>query len=375
MAVAEGVPLLMRLVSASVSVSYRAAKIARDVLISGDLGIVEKSGKNDLQTQADRSVQRCIVASLHKQFPNIPIFGEEELAPTTKIPDEFIELKLDEEVLRHKCPDNLKDIKNEEIVIWVDPLDGTKEFTEGFLDHVTVLIGIAVRGVATAGIINQPFCNYEAKPKYGESRCIWGVLGLGSFGFERNTHLEGNIITTTRSHSDYTITKTVQACEPTEVLRVGGAGHKVLLLIEKKAHAYVFASIGCKKWDTCAPEAILHSLGGNLTDIHGKPIPYHANVVHKNTGGVLATVENHDWYVNQIRDKVDAETLSKFETVKLAPPTLESQLSQKTLNIGSNASNATPAGDSTNGKASGSASSEELRMSRKRPFEDSDSKL
>ncbi|WAR19537.1 BPNT1-like protein [Mya arenaria] len=296
MAVAEGVPLLMRLVSASVSVSYRAAKIARDVLISGDLGIVEKSGKNDLQTQADRSVQRCIVASLHKQFPNIPIFGEEELAPTTKIPDEFIELKLDEEVLRHKyC-------------------------YLGFLDHVTVLIGIAVRGVATAGIINQPFCNYEAKPKYGESRCIWGVLGL------------------------------VQACEPTEVLRVGGAGHKVLLLIEKKAHAYVFASIGCKKWDTCAPEAILHSLGGNLTDIHGKPIPYHANVVHKNTGGVLATVENHDWYVNQIRDKVDAETLSKFETVKLAPPTLESQLSQKTLNIGSNASNATPAGDSTNGK-------------------------
>ena len=49
----------------------------------------------------------------------------------------------------------------------------------------------------------------------------------GSFGFHRNENLEGNIITTTRSHSDYTITKTVQACEPTEVLRVGGAGHKV----------------------------------------------------------------------------------------------------------------------------------------------------
>jgi len=44
MSVAEGVPLLMRLVSASVSVSYRAAKIARDVLIKGDLGIVDKVG-------------------------------------------------------------------------------------------------------------------------------------------------------------------------------------------------------------------------------------------------------------------------------------------------------------------------------------------
>ena len=42
MAVAEGVPLLMRLVSSSVAVSYRAAKIAKDVLSKGDLGIVEK---------------------------------------------------------------------------------------------------------------------------------------------------------------------------------------------------------------------------------------------------------------------------------------------------------------------------------------------
>ena len=53
--------------------------------------------------------------------------------------------------------------------------------------------------------------------------------------------------------------------KPTEVLKVGGSGHKVLLLIEGKAHAYVFPSPGCKKWDTCAPEAILHALGGKVS--------------------------------------------------------------------------------------------------------------
>ena len=47
--------------------------------------------------------------------------------------------------------------------MWVDPLDGTKEYTEGFLDHVTVLIGIAVGKRAVAGVINQPFFNYENK--------------------------------------------------------------------------------------------------------------------------------------------------------------------------------------------------------------------
>ena len=34
-------------------------------------------GKNDLQTEADRSAQRCIVASLTQQFPKIHVIGEE----------------------------------------------------------------------------------------------------------------------------------------------------------------------------------------------------------------------------------------------------------------------------------------------------------
>ena len=50
-----------------------------------------------------------------------------------------------------------------QFTVWVDPLDGTKEYTEGFLDHVTVLIGIAVGKRAVAGVINQPFFNYENK--------------------------------------------------------------------------------------------------------------------------------------------------------------------------------------------------------------------
>lgn len=37
---------------------------------------------------------------------------------------------------------------------------------------------------------------------------------------------------------------------------------QIIQLVEGKASAYVFASPGCKKWDTCAPEAILHAVGG-----------------------------------------------------------------------------------------------------------------
>ena len=55
-------------------------------------------------------------------------------------------------------------------------------------------------------------------------------------------------------------------------LSLGGAGNKVLRVIEGDAHAYVFASPGTKKWDTCAPEAILVAMGGALT---GKSPSFH----------------------------------------------------------------------------------------------------
>lgn len=67
-----------------------------------------------------------------------------------------------------------------------------------------------------------------------------------------------------------------------------------MLLLEGKAHAYVFASPGCKKWDTCGPEAILEAAGGQLTDIHGRHYSYATDVSHPNKQGVFATAPNTD---------------------------------------------------------------------------------
>lgn len=80
------------------------------------------------------------------------------------------------------------------------------------------------------------------------------------------------------------------------------------MLIEGEAHAYVFASPGCKKWDTCAPEAVLRAMGGRLTDIHGNDFKYHPDVVAQNTGGVLATAfaDDHEWYLSRMPAEVKA---------------------------------------------------------------------
>ncbi|KAA0708869.1 3'(2'),5'-bisphosphate nucleotidase 1 [Triplophysa tibetana] len=299
--------VLMRLVATAHAVAEKAGSIVRKVLYSGELGIVEKTGPNDLQTLADRLVQKSICASLSKRFPKVTIIGEEDL-PAESVEDDLIETGQNSGVLQKPCPNQYTNLKEEELVVWVDPLDGTKEYSEGLLDHVTVLIGIAYGGTAIAGVINQPFFNYQIEAGATLGRTLWGVIGLGAFGFQLQEVPDGKrIITTTRSHSNKLVTSAVQAMDPHEVIKVGGAGNKIIQLVEGKASAYVFASPGCKKWDTCAPEAILHAVGGKLTDMHGKGYRYDADVKHMNSAGVLATLRDHQYYLSRVPENVRQE--------------------------------------------------------------------
>ncbi|XP_074540893.1 3'(2'),5'-bisphosphate nucleotidase 1 isoform X1 [Halichoeres trimaculatus] len=324
--------VVMRLVASAYCVAEKAGSIVRKVLHSGELGIVEKTGANDLQTLADRLAQQSICASLSRRFPKITIIGEEEL-PAEEVKEDLIENGQSAEILQKTCPAEYSSLKEEELVVWVDPLDGTKEYTEAstylrhqtgaqilhkgldasqvqstalwLLDNVTVLIGIAYGGQAIAGVINQPFYNYQLGAGATLGRTMWGMPGLGAFGFQlQEVPGDRRIVTTTRSHSNKLVTDCVDAMEPHEVIRVGGAGNKIIQLVEGKASAYVFASPGCKKWDTCAPEAILRTVGGKLTDMHGNAYCYNADVKHMNSAGVLATLRNHEYYISRVPQSV-----------------------------------------------------------------------
>ncbi|KXJ78885.1 hypothetical protein RP20_CCG003195 [Aedes albopictus] len=284
-AAAAAAPLMMRIVASSIQIAGRAGRIIRDVMAKGDLGIVEK-GKDDLQTEADRSAQRCIMASLARLFPNVTIIGEEGKS-------------------------DLK-VKESDLVIWVDPLDGTSEYTQGFLERVTVLIGISVNDRAVGGVIHQPYFKTD---NGSLGRTIWGVKGIGAGGFNPvKPPSDRFIVTTTRSHSNALVQSALDALSPDEVLRVGGAGYKVLQLLEGNAHAYVFASAGCKKWDTCAPEAVLEAQGGMLTDILGRHYAYGKDVSFPNACGVLGTASgiSHQDILGKLPDAVK-EAMNKTQ--------------------------------------------------------------
>ncbi|XP_050353961.1 3'(2'),5'-bisphosphate nucleotidase 1 isoform X2 [Nymphalis io] len=306
------VPLIVRLLASSVSVAGRAGKIVRDVMSKGELGIVEKA-KDDYQTEADRSAQRCIIASLTAQYPKINIIGEEDNPDNEgDVCSDWLTIDADKEVLCLECPSELKGVKEEDIVVWVDPLDGTSEYTQGFLEHVTVLIGISVNEKPVAGVIHQPYYKSAGSEKK-TGRTIWGLQEVGVGGFTPVPPPNSLIITTTRSHSNPVVEKALQVMNASQILRVGGAGFKVLQLLEGKASVYVFASPGCKKWDTCAPEAILSAAGGKLTDILGHNYKYGASVSRPNKTGVLAAVNTdlHTYALNRIPQELKDKLANK----------------------------------------------------------------
>jgi len=303
--------LITKLVASSVTISRLAcARIVETV--GTDLQRITKEDKSDLQTKADRISQQIIVNSLKRKFgPQLTVIGEEDGLINDNFTDE-IEPGHDALVLVEdsNCPEELKKVDIKDVTIWVDPLDGTSEFAEGLLDHVTVLIGIAVGSSPVAGVIAQPFFGFNKlseniNSEYG--RTIWAIKGMGVHGIQATAAPpDQRIITTTRSHSSKLITDTIEAMKPDTVLRVGGAGHKVMLLMEGKAHAYVFASKGCKKWDTCAPEAVLTVLGGKLTDVFNDSLIYSKEVEKPNCRGILATAPgvDHQWFVDRIPESV-----------------------------------------------------------------------
>ncbi|KAJ1369927.1 hypothetical protein KIN20_031537 [Parelaphostrongylus tenuis] len=191
------------------------------------------------------------------------------------------------------------------VVVWVDPLDGTSEVALAvknkdfaLLEQITVLIGIARRGRPIAGVIHQPFHK-------NTGRTIWAIQGCGVHGIVPARAQQQRVVVTTRSHLNQSVIDALNALKEKGLVdaveKFGGAGYKVIKVLEGSA-AYVFASSGCKKWDTCAVEAVLNAAGGQLTDISGRYLCYDPTVQRNNTGGVLASASwvNHQDYIRSI---------------------------------------------------------------------------
>ena len=100
------------------------------------------------------------------------------------------------------------------------------------LDHVTVLIGVAHKNRPVGGVIHQPYYNYNSPDQANNlGRTMWGIPGAGAGGFKPIPPPEGKrVIATTRSHMNNLVLQSLEALKPDEVMKIGGAGFKVIIL-------------------------------------------------------------------------------------------------------------------------------------------------
>jgi len=195
------------------------------------------------------------------------------------------------------------------LTVFVDPLDGTREFVEGRLPNVQTLIGVTYKGTPLMGAVGLPFPTTNDN---NSTEVLFGLVGkgIGKVCTKKNTNTlsevndiinyvvprmgqyqNGDEITVSSGDSA-SVRSAVDLAEKIfhgGITRqvVGATGNKLLKIAEGTTTLSLLHT-KTSLWDTAAPTAILSSLGGKVTDYFGEPLIYNTKELG-NKMGVVAS--------------------------------------------------------------------------------------
>ena len=138
----------------------------------------------------------------------------------------------------------------------IDPLDGTREFVDGF-DDFTVNVALVERGRPVLGVVHAP-----------ASSTSWaGVVGQGAWRWQTQARREIRVaprwpprVLASRAHLD-AVTRDWIAAIPNARLERCGSSVKFCRIAEGRADLYPRFAPTCE-WDTAAGQAVLEAAGG-----------------------------------------------------------------------------------------------------------------
>jgi 3'(2'), 5'-bisphosphate nucleotidase len=231
---------------------------------------VESKSDDSPLTAADKASHDVITAGLKELTPSIPVLSEESAA-------------------------HIHDYAQRQpwTRFWlVDPLDGTKEFIKRN-GEFTVNIAL-VEG-------HEPVLGVVAAPALGV--VYYGARGLGGWKQRDGGEPEAlrpavparevPVIVGSRSHRDTSLDGLLERIGPHE-LRPMGSSLKFCLVAEGTADFY--PRFGpTSEWDTAAAQAILESVGGHVTDVHGEPLRYNARPTLLNPNFIAFADPGREW--------------------------------------------------------------------------------
>ncbi len=194
--------------------------------------VANKTDPRELKDQGDRDSQRLLARLLREHRPNDAVLSEEA-------PDDPARLDADR--------------------VWIiDPLDGTREFSEG-RDDWAVHVALWSGGDLTAGAVALPalgrvLTTLDPPP-------TWEHPSLIRLAVSR-----------TRATP---LVETLANDLAADMVPMGSAGYKVAAIVRGEVDAYVHAG-GQYEWDSAAPVAVARAAGLFASRIDGSPLRYNA---------------------------------------------------------------------------------------------------
>jgi len=297
----DGVIQLRQLLTVAIAAAKQGGLEVKAVRDEADLGESSKGktleGANDPKTNGDMRSHIRIMYGIKKAFPDLNIISEEHdetEVDLANIPD--LSHKVNAEVTDHVKVEG--SVPLDDVAVWIDPLDATQEYTEKLLNFVTTMVCVAVAGKPVLGVIHKPFSDETAWAWAGDVNVVSPSLKVGKEG---SSDLTTARIIVSRSHAGE-VNSTARSAlgAGIKVTPAGGAGFKTWEVVVGNQDAYVHTT-RIKKWDICAGDAILRAVGGKLTNLQGNLIDYAKAEEAVNDGGLLATMYNHEKFLDKLR--------------------------------------------------------------------------
>ena len=180
--------------------------------------------------------------------------------------------------------------------LWIlDPLDGTKDFIQGTKNYAMHL---------ALNYKNKPFIGLVLIPEKGElwitnSRDAWCEKQDGSIrkaNCQNHKTLREMTIVTSKNHCNTTLNTLINKVGFSKVNVMGSIGCKIASIIRGDCDIYISLSLpgksSPKDWDFAAPEAILRSAGGAITNLDNEELSY-GNSKFQQAGIIIASNNRH----------------------------------------------------------------------------------
>jgi 3'(2'), 5'-bisphosphate nucleotidase len=185
-----------------------------------------------LKDRGDLEADRYILDELARRFPDDAVLSEERLDDGTRLGAERVWI--------------------------VDPLDGTREFSEAGRDDWAVHVALVVGGELRAGAVALP---------------AQGLVLTSGGALPPRPPLPARprlLVSRTRPPA---FTESVRAALDGVLVPMGSAGAKAMAVVLGVAEVYAHAG-GQFEWDSAAPVAVARAAGLHVSRIDGAPLRY-----------------------------------------------------------------------------------------------------